>query len=205
MKYFLPEYLDIYSPDITNEEIEQKNLKWENSCKEYRKYIQKNAGLFQKSFLNEYRKQGFHDYKIKNIHTEFENYKNKEIKMNIIVHLESKGTDYFLISKDVKNYSSSVNIEMKHSQLINDYLNGEYYRDEQRLWHHNFLFGFYFEINITSKKFIFKKSDDMKKDYDHSYHWNPATHPHDENGGHYHDWDWSDNKPWWTDRNRGLD
>lgn len=156
MKYFLSEYLDIYSPGITNDEIKQKNLKWENSCKEYSKYMQQNAGLFQKSFLNEYRKEGFHDYKIKNIDTKFENYKNKEIKMNIIVHLESKGIDYFLISEDVKNYSSSVNIEIKHSQLINDYLNGEYYRDEHRLWHHNFLFGYYYEINITSKKFILK-------------------------------------------------
>ena len=164
MKYFLPEYLDIYSPNISKEEIKQKSLKWENSCKEYSKYIEKNARLFQKSFLNEYHKEGFHDYKIKNIDIKFENYKNKEIKLNIIVHLESKGIDYFLISKDVKSYSSSINIEMKHSQLINYYLNGEYYRDQQRLWHHNFLFGYYFEINITSKKFIFKKSEDKTKD-----------------------------------------
>lgn len=28
-----------------------------------------------------------------------------------------------------------------------------------------------------------------KQDYDHDDHGNPKAHPHDENGGHYHDWD----------------
>ncbi|MCQ4114244.1 RHS repeat-associated core domain-containing protein [Ruminococcus sp. zg-921] len=42
-----------------------------------------------------------------------------------------------------------------------------------------------------------------KKDYDHSDHGYPDKHPHDENGGHYHDWDWSDNKPWAGDSPRG--
>lgn len=157
MKYFSPEYLDIYNSNFTKEEIKEKELQFKNACNMYDNYIQKNEKLFQKSFLYEYHKQGFHDYKIKNIDIRFENHKNKEIKINIIVHLESKGINYFLISKDVKSYSSSINIDIKHSQLINDYLNGEYYRDEQRLWHHNFLFGYYYEVNITSKKFIFKK------------------------------------------------
>lgn len=30
-----------------------------------------------------------------------------------------------------------------------------------------------------------------KRDYDHSDHGNPSNHPHDEKGGHYHDWDGS--------------
>ena len=42
-----------------------------------------------------------------------------------------------------------------------------------------------------------------KQDYDHSDHGYPDKHPHDENGGHYHDWDWSDNKPWAGDSPRG--
>ena len=28
-------------------------------------------------------------------------------------------------------------------------------------------------------------------DYDHNDHGNPSKHPHDENGGHHHDWDWT--------------
>ena len=59
MKYFLSEYLDIYSPGITNDEIKQKNLKWENSCKEYSKYMQQNAGLFQNHFLMNIAKRDF--------------------------------------------------------------------------------------------------------------------------------------------------
>jgi RHS repeat-associated protein len=31
------------------------------------------------------------------------------------------------------------------------------------------------------------------KDYDYDDHGKPKKHPHDENGGHYHDWDWSVN------------
>ena len=34
-----------------------------------------------------------------------------------------------------------------------------------------------------------------KQDYDHDDHGFPESHPHDENGGHYHDWDWSKNPP----------
>lgn len=30
-----------------------------------------------------------------------------------------------------------------------------------------------------------------KRDYDHSDHGNSSNHPHDEKGGHYHDWDGS--------------
>lgn len=29
------------------------------------------------------------------------------------------------------------------------------------------------------------------RDYDHDDHGHLETHPQDENGGHYHDWDWS--------------
>lgn len=159
MKYFLSEYLDIYSPNTTKKEIQEKILNFENACKEYKNYMQKNAKLFQKSFLNEYQKCGFHDYKIQNIDISFKNIKNKKTVLNITIHLESKGISYYLISEDVQNYSSSVEIEINNSTLLNDYLNGEYYRDEQRLWHHNFLFGQYYEFNITSKNFIFKKSD----------------------------------------------
>ena len=32
-------------------------------------------------------------------------------------------------------------------------------------------------------------------DYDHDDHNLPNTHPHDENGGHYHDWDWTKDRP----------
>ena len=42
-----------------------------------------------------------------------------------------------------------------------------------------------------------------QQDYDHNDHGNPKNHPHDENGGHYHDWDWSDNKPWPGNSPRG--
>lgn len=159
MKYFLPEYIDIYCNNFSKKEIEQKELQWQNACKNYDNYIQKNAKLFQKSFLNEFTKDGFHDYKIKNIDLKFENNKNSRTALlNVIVHLESNGTNYLLISKDVKNYTTSINVEIENSSLIENYLNGEFYRDEHRLWHHNFLFGFYYEINITSKKFIFKKT-----------------------------------------------
>ena len=33
------------------------------------------------------------------------------------------------------------------------------------------------------------------RDYDHDDHGQPEKHPHDENGGHYHDWDWSKSPP----------
>ena len=32
-------------------------------------------------------------------------------------------------------------------------------------------------------------------DYDHDDHGQPNKHPHDENGGHYHDWDWTKDPP----------
>lgn len=32
-------------------------------------------------------------------------------------------------------------------------------------------------------------------DYDHGDHGQPDKHPHDENGGHHHDWDWSKEPP----------
>ena len=32
-------------------------------------------------------------------------------------------------------------------------------------------------------------------DYDHDDHGQPNKHPHDENGGHHHDWDWSNFPP----------
>ena len=32
-------------------------------------------------------------------------------------------------------------------------------------------------------------------DYDHNDHGRPDKHPHDSNGGHHHDWDWSNPKP----------
>lgn len=31
--------------------------------------------------------------------------------------------------------------------------------------------------------------------YDHDDHEQPKLHPHDENGGHYHDWEWSKERP----------
>ena len=31
--------------------------------------------------------------------------------------------------------------------------------------------------------------DCLNFDYDHDDHGQPSKHPHDENGGHYHDWD----------------
>ncbi len=34
-----------------------------------------------------------------------------------------------------------------------------------------------------------------KHDYDHNDHGFPDSHPHDENGGHNHDWDWSKTPP----------
>jgi RHS repeat-associated protein len=33
------------------------------------------------------------------------------------------------------------------------------------------------------------------RDYDHNNHGNPKNHPSDENGGHYHDWDWDNEIP----------
>ena len=33
-----------------------------------------------------------------------------------------------------------------------------------------------------------------QRDYDHDDHGQPDKHPHDENGGHFHDWDWSNKK-----------
>ena len=62
----------------------------------------------------------------------------------------------FLISKEVTDFSSVVDIS--NGGLICDYLYGEYFKDDNELWHHNFLFGDYNEINITSRKFIFKKN-----------------------------------------------
>lgn len=32
-------------------------------------------------------------------------------------------------------------------------------------------------------------------DYDHNDHDRPDIHPHDENGRHYHDWDWTKDPP----------
>lgn len=154
MKYFLPEYVDISSPCLTEEERAFKEKQLAEACKKYREYIQKHIDVFSKSFLNKYRNGGFHDYKIKKIDFDFVDIGIKT-SLNIIIILENNDERYFLISKDVTDFSSSISIENMY--FVNDYLYGEYYKDNEQ-WHHNFLFGDYNEINITSKKFIFRKN-----------------------------------------------
>ena len=154
MKYFLSDLASHWNLHLTREEHNQRDKEWQKACDDYGKYLQDNAHLFSKSFLNKYRNGGFHDYKIKKIDFDFAN-SGIKTSLNIIISLEHDGEMYFLISKDVTDFSSSIEIQSLY--FVNDYLHGEYYKDDDGLWHHNFLFGEYNEIDITSKKFIFKK------------------------------------------------
>lgn len=154
MKYLLPEYANISSSALTDEERDLKDKRWIQACEEYGEYIRKHADIFSKSFLNKYHNGGFHDYKIKKMDFDFVN-NGKKTSLNIIITLEYNDERCFLISKDVTDFFSSIDIE--NIYFVNDYLYGEYYKDDDK-WHHNFLFGNYNEINITSKKFIFKKN-----------------------------------------------
>ncbi len=153
MKYYLPEYLDISRADISQTEREEKNRQWEKACDEYEEYLKKHSKYFSKSFLEEYYKCGFHDYEIVKFDLAFDNAKST---INIVICLKANDNLYVFDHQDVRNYSTTIEHE-KNCPFINDYLYGEYYKDDERLWHHNFLFGNYFETNITSKKFVFKK------------------------------------------------
>lgn len=154
MKYFLPEYVDS-NPYLSQEERDKRDLQWEIACEKYEEYMQNNKDIFSSSFLNVFHNGGFHDYNIKKINFDFVDSGRKTV-LNIIISLEHHGEMYFLINKEVTNFSSSIDFE-ENNPFFNDYLYGEYYKDDSGLWHHNFLFGLYYEINITSKKFIFKK------------------------------------------------
>lgn len=151
MKYFLAEYLDISDVALTEKERTSKELLWKNACDRYNDYMQKHINDFSKSFLKTYYNGGFHDYKINKLLFDFEGQRNK---LNLIINLESHGKRYSFIHKDVINYSASLQTDMRLG--FNDYLYGEYYKDENKFWHHNFLFGEYYEMNITCKKFIFE-------------------------------------------------
>lgn len=155
LKYFLTEYLDISSPYMLQEERTKKENQWEIACEKYSEYIKDNENIFSKSFLKIYKNGGFHDYKIDSINFKFEEDKNR---LDIVVNLESSKKTFSFICKDVRNFFSSFEYE-KDSITPNYYLYGEYYKDENKLWHHNFLFGDLYEINITSKDFIFKIGD----------------------------------------------
>lgn len=156
MKYLLREYAAVGNLFLTPEEREQSEKQWEIACREYGEYIKNNKNIFSKSFLNAYQKDGFHDYNIKNVNLDFADCKNSCKQLNVIISLEHHGKMCFLISKEVTDFSSVVDIS--NGGLICDYLYGEYFKDDNELWHHNFLFGDYNEINITSRKFIFKKN-----------------------------------------------
>jgi len=151
MKYFIPEYLNISNVEITEKMRNIYLNKWNEGCEEYSKYFQENINIFSKKFIKVYLNGGFHDYKIKNIEIE---YIDAGKKYDVAVNLKHRDKEYHLISKDVMNYSAKFDI--KERFLLNHYLYGEYYKDNKGFWHHNFLFGDYFEINIISKKFIFK-------------------------------------------------
>ena len=158
MKYFFPEYLDISNTNISQEERKIKENQWKIACEKYSEYIINNANIFPKSFLKIYKNGGFHDYKIYSINFNFEDDKKYKKRLDIVVNLESSKKTFSLICKDVKSFYSSFEYE-KNSICPYYYLYGEYYKDENRLWHHNFLFGDLYEINITSKDFIFRIGD----------------------------------------------
>ena len=140
MKYFLPEYLD-----APNNEL------WDKACREYNDYMTENEAIFSKAFLKEYHSGGFHDYRINQIKTEF----TDSGAVNITVELEHNGSKYLLISKDVTSSSVTINNQDK-SILNNCYLYGEYYKDADGAFNHNFLFGNGSERDITSKGFVFE-------------------------------------------------
>ena len=154
MKYFLPEF-DLSDPNLTREERDFKERQWELACKEYDDYMQKNLKIFSKSFLNEYRNGGFHDYRIVKIDFDFTFDKKKREKLNITICLEHNKKYYYFIHEGVINYNAS--IEDVCGVFLNGYLYGEYYKDKDKLWHHNFLFGSFYDMNITCKKFIYKE------------------------------------------------
>ena len=151
LKYFSLDYLDINVSDLSAEEQEEKHKQWDKACEEYNDYITENEGLFSKAFLKEYRNGGFHDYRILQIKSEF----TESGALNVAVELAHKGYRYLLISKDVVRSSFSIDNQDK-SILSGNYLYGEYYKDKNGFWNHNFMLGCR-ECDITAKKFVFKK------------------------------------------------
>ena len=145
MNYFLPEYLD-----DSNKEL------WDKACREYNYYMTGNEEIFSKAFLKEYRNGGFHDYRIVRIKSEF----TGSGAVNITVELVHKSSRYLLISKDVT--SNSVTINNQDKSILNScYLYGEYYKNDDGAFNHNFLFGNGSECDITSKRFVFKKQKEI--------------------------------------------
>ncbi len=148
MKYFLPEYLNI---------TKEAEIKWEKACNEYAKYVEEHAKIFTKVFLKEYYNGGFHDYLIRRIDMNFVDKKFKETILNIIIELEKNDKKYYFVHEEVK--SCNMNNNEINNKLFNFYLYGEYYKDEEGFWNHNFLFTNNSEMNITCKNFIFKTID----------------------------------------------
>lgn len=153
MKYFLPEYLKMNNPSLSKEAREEHEREWTLACKRYAKYVNDNKGIFTKSFLNEYFKNGFHDYIIKEISLK---YITKSI-WNVEVRLAKDNRLFILESRGVVSYSNKA-AEINSSPLNCYYTYGEFFLDDKGLWNHNFLFGDENEVNVVSKRFVFKKS-----------------------------------------------
>lgn len=154
MKYFLPEYYYVlndpktsnYEKHLVLEKISKANYKYEE-------YLKKNSKCFPEKFLKHYIKGRFHDYRISNINFDFGSTITKN-NFNIIVNLNNHDEYYSVIHKNVTNCNVSINDYS--CDFPCDYLYGEFYKDDKNLWHHNFLFAYFYEINITCKKIDFK-------------------------------------------------
>ena len=160
MKYFLPEYYYIINdPKASIDDKKAASKSIYDAYNEYEKYLQKHKRLFSKSFLEEYKKSGFHDYEIQNINFDFENIKRGKA-LNITICIKHNQEIYHFVHKDVKNCTASLND--LSNLFLSDYLYGEFYKNNDNLWNHNFLFGYDYEINIECKKFVFCKEINNK-------------------------------------------
>lgn len=155
MKYFIPEYYHILNdPNSSNDEKNLALEKISNANYKYEEYLKENRNYFPRNFFKHYTKNRFHDYRINNIKFEFGSTITKKNKFNIIVYLSHHNEDYCIIHKNIINCDVSINDYIRNFPC--DYLYGEFYKEDKNLWHHNFLFTYFYEINITCQEIDIK-------------------------------------------------
>lgn len=133
-----------------------RDKKWNQGCKKYGNYLNENSHLFKKDFYDAIRMHSFHDFLVKNI--EMDTITNPDIgkdKINITIVLVHNDIKCVLKHENVTDISISITDYFNY-HFQNEYLYGEYYYDKSNLFHHNFLFANYYEMNITCEKISYK-------------------------------------------------
>lgn len=133
-----------------------RNKKWNQCCRKYENCLSENSHLFKKDFYDAIKMHSFHDFLLKNI--EMDTVTNSDVgkdRINLTIILVHNDIKCLLRHENITDISISITDYFNY-HFQNEYLYGEYYYDNSNLFHHNFLFANYYEMNITCKKFSYK-------------------------------------------------